>query len=57
MQDISDVDFPEDYAFPESVKGRGRDFRACWFIALEIGVSTIPVSEVNCVVVLQKIAD
>ncbi|KAL1709204.1 pyridoxal phosphate-dependent transferase [Schizophyllum commune] len=48
LLDISDVDFPEDYAFPESVKGRGRDFRACWFIALEIGVSTIPVSEFYC---------
>jgi hypothetical protein len=64
LQDISKVKFPEDYPFPESVKGRGRDFRyvpfctllssflivfvrACWFIAVEIGVSTIPVSEVS----------
>ncbi|KAJ7068153.1 pyridoxal phosphate-dependent transferase [Mycena amicta] len=46
LLDISNVNFPEDYPFPPSVQGRGRDFRACWFIALEIGVSSIPVSEV-----------
>ena len=59
--------WPEDYPFPESVLGRGRDFRlvialfvwycirsilivsnrACWFIAMEVGVSSIPVSEVS----------
>ncbi|RDB22855.1 putative aminotransferase C6B12.04c [Hypsizygus marmoreus] len=48
LLDISDVNFPEDYPFPESVLGRGRDFKACWFIALEIGVSSIPVSEFYC---------
>jgi len=48
LLDISNVDFPEDYPFPESVLGRGRDFRACWFIAMEIGVSSIPVSEFYC---------
>ncbi|KAL0949690.1 hypothetical protein HGRIS_009727 [Hohenbuehelia grisea] len=48
LLDISSVKFPEDYPFPQSVLGRGRDFRACWFIALEIGVSTIPVSEFYC---------
>ncbi|KAG5219914.1 pyridoxal phosphate-dependent transferase [Salix suchowensis] len=46
LLDISNVKFPDDYPFPESVLGRGRDFRACWFIAMEIGVSSIPVSEV-----------
>lgn len=62
QKDISRVDFPEDYPFPKSVLGRGRDFRsvfilmltfqclretrACWFIATEVGVSSIPVSEV-----------
>ncbi|KAG5648691.1 hypothetical protein DXG03_000037 [Asterophora parasitica] len=45
LLDISKVDFPDDYPFPPSVLGRGRDFRACWFIALEVGVSSIPVSE------------
>ncbi|KAF8974333.1 1-aminocyclopropane-1-carboxylate synthase 1 [Flammula alnicola] len=48
LLDISRVDFPENYPFPESVIGRGRDFRACWFIANEIGVSSIPVSEFYC---------
>jgi kynurenine aminotransferase len=48
LLDISRVDFPEDYPFPPSVLGRGRDFRACWFIATEIGVSSIPVSEFYC---------
>ncbi|CDO68688.1 hypothetical protein BN946_scf184652.g15 [Trametes cinnabarina] len=52
LLDISNVKWPEDYPFPESVLGRGRDFRqaprACWFIAMEIGVSSIPVSEFYC---------
>ncbi|PPQ99041.1 hypothetical protein CVT24_003601 [Panaeolus cyanescens] len=48
LLDISQVKFPEDYPFPQSVLGRGRDFRACWFIAMEIGVSSIPVSEFYC---------
>jgi len=48
LLDISRVQFPDDYPFPESVLGRGRDFRACWFIATEIGVSSIPVSEFYC---------
>ncbi|TFK76029.1 PLP-dependent transferase [Pluteus cervinus] len=48
LLDISGVQFPEDYPFPPSVLGRGRDFRPCWFIALEVGVSTIPVSEFYC---------
>ncbi|KAJ7129809.1 pyridoxal phosphate-dependent transferase [Mycena epipterygia] len=48
LLDISNVKFPDDYPFPASVLGRGRDFKACWFIALEIGVSSIPVSEFYC---------
>ncbi|KAH8830774.1 1-aminocyclopropane-1-carboxylate synthase 1 [Flagelloscypha sp. PMI_526] len=48
LLDISRVKIPDDYPFPESVLGRGRDFRACWFIALEVGVSSIPVSEFYC---------
>ncbi|KAF9075967.1 pyridoxal phosphate-dependent transferase [Rhodocollybia butyracea] len=49
LLDISKVKFPEDYPFPESVLGRGRDFKACWFIAIEVGVSSIPVSEFYCI--------
>ncbi|KAF8914048.1 pyridoxal phosphate-dependent transferase [Gymnopilus junonius] len=48
LLDISNVDFPDNYPFPSSVLGRGRDFRACWFIAQEVGVSSIPVSEFYC---------
>jgi kynurenine aminotransferase len=66
LQDISDIQMPDDYPFPESVLGRGLDYRyavlcpifvemlnserrACWFIAMEVGVSSIPVSEVSSV--------
>ncbi|KAJ8595285.1 PLP-dependent transferase [Rhizopogon salebrosus TDB-379] len=48
LLDISRVKFPEDYPFPLTILGRGRDFKACWFMALEIGVSSIPVSEFYC---------
>ncbi|KZT43032.1 PLP-dependent transferase [Sistotremastrum suecicum HHB10207 ss-3] len=45
LLDISNVDIPDDYPFPQTIHGRGRDFKACWFIAMEVGVSSIPVSE------------
>ncbi|KAH9940597.1 PLP-dependent transferase [Amylocystis lapponica] len=48
LLDISSVKWPDDYPFPASVLDRGRDFRACWYIAMEIGVSSIPVSEFYC---------
>lgn len=48
LLDISKLTWPEDYPFPDSVLNRGRDFKACWFIAMEIGVSSIPVSEFYC---------
>jgi len=48
LLDISGVKIPDDYPFPETVLGRGRDFRVCWFIANKIGVSSIPVSEFYC---------
>jgi len=48
LLDISSVKWPEDYKFPSSLDGRGKDFKACWFIALELGVSSIPVSEFYC---------
>lgn len=49
LLDISSVTWPDDYPFPSSVEGRGRDFKACWFIAMEVGVSSIPVSEFYCI--------
>lgn len=48
LLDISRVKMPQDYPFPPSVLGRGRDYKAAWFIAIEIGVSSIPVSEFYC---------
>ncbi|KAI0691637.1 PLP-dependent transferase [Earliella scabrosa] len=48
LLDISRVRWPEDYPFPPTMEGRGRDFKASWFIANEIGVSSIPVSEFYC---------
>ncbi|KAF9263526.1 1-aminocyclopropane-1-carboxylate synthase 1 [Marasmius fiardii PR-910] len=48
LLDVSRVEIPDDYPFPESLDGRGRDFKAAWFIALEVGVSSIPVSEFYC---------
>jgi len=48
LADISDIEIPEDYTFPKSLDGRGRDFKACWFIAEQVGVSSIPPSEFYC---------
>ncbi|TDL29711.1 PLP-dependent transferase [Rickenella mellea] len=48
LLDISRLTWPDNYHFPSSIDGRGRDFKACWFIATEIGVSSIPVSEFYC---------
>ncbi|KAI0753781.1 PLP-dependent transferase [Fomes fomentarius] len=48
LLNISRVRWPEDYPFPPTMEGRGRDFKAAWFIANEIGVSSIPVSEFYC---------
>jgi len=48
LLDISELQMPDDYPFPQSVLGRGRDFKACWFMAIKLGVSSIPVSEFYC---------
>lgn len=48
LLDISDFDIPEDYPYPESLVGRGKDFKFGWVMAQEIGVSGIPVSEFYC---------
>jgi len=48
LLDISGLDIPDNYPFPDSLNGRGRDFKACWFMAMELGVSSIPVSEFYC---------
>ncbi|KAL0582020.1 arylformamidase [Marasmius crinis-equi] len=48
LLDVSRVKIPDDYPFPETLNGRGRDFKVGWFVALEVGVSSIPVSEFYC---------
>ncbi|KII95221.1 hypothetical protein PLICRDRAFT_34065 [Plicaturopsis crispa FD-325 SS-3] len=45
LLDISKLKIPQDFHFPDTLDGRGKDFKACWFIAMEIGVACIPVSE------------
>lgn len=47
LADISKVDFPEDYPFPDYIKSRTRDFRFAWWLAHEFGVVTIPPSDVS----------
>ncbi|KAF8623427.1 hypothetical protein AX15_006369 [Amanita polypyramis BW_CC] len=48
LLDVSKVKIPDDYPYPPTILDRGRDFKVAWFIATEIGVSTIPVSEFYC---------
>jgi len=48
LLDISKLQIPQGYPFPAAVQARGGDFKACWFMAQEIGVSAIPVSEFYC---------
>lgn len=48
LLDVSKLKVPENYVFPASLNGRGKDFKYAWFIAQEIGVSSIPVSEFYC---------
>ncbi|KAF9818252.1 hypothetical protein IEO21_02880 [Rhodonia placenta] len=48
LVDVSRVRWPDDYPFPVALKGRGRDFRAAWFIAVEVGVSSIPLTAFYC---------
>ncbi|CAE6498691.1 unnamed protein product [Rhizoctonia solani] len=48
LVDISKLKIPDEYNYPASLDGRGKDFKASWFIAQELGVSTIPVSEFYC---------
>ncbi|TIB01351.1 hypothetical protein E3P96_02399 [Wallemia ichthyophaga] len=45
LADISKVNFPEDYPFPENIKTRTRDFRFAWWMAHEFGVVAIPPSD------------
>ncbi|WRT66115.1 uncharacterized protein IL334_003068 [Kwoniella shivajii] len=48
LVDISKVKVPDDFQIPESCKGRGKDFKFCWWIAQELKVVGIPPSEFYC---------
>ena len=40
--DISRINIPSNYAFPEYIAARGRDFKFTYWMINEIGVSCIP---------------
>lgn len=48
LVDMSKIQVPEGYKFPDVVMGRGKDFQTCWFMAQEIKVVAIPPSEFYC---------
>ncbi|KAH9926557.1 PLP-dependent transferase [Epithele typhae] len=48
LLDVSRVQWPQDFPFPPTIQARGRDFKAAWFLANEIGVSCIPVTDFYC---------
>ena len=45
LVDMSKVKVPEDYPVPDTCKGRGSDFKKCWWLANELKVVAIPPSE------------
>ncbi|ORX36918.1 pyridoxal phosphate-dependent transferase [Kockovaella imperatae] len=45
MVDFSPVKIPKDYAVPPTCQGRGEDFKKAWWLAQEIKVASIPISE------------
>ncbi|KAH9846010.1 PLP-dependent transferase [Lenzites betulinus] len=48
LVNISRLRWPETYSFPALLEGRGRDFKAAWFMANEIGIWSIPISAFYC---------
>ncbi|KAL9099308.1 MAG: hypothetical protein Q9163_005176 [Psora crenata] len=45
LANFSTVRLPEEYAWPEQVRDRSRDFKLAWFLIMELGVAAIPPSE------------
>lgn len=39
---ITKIALPLDYAFPPSVAQKSRDYKVCWYLIQEHGVSSIP---------------
>lgn len=48
LVDVTKIKLPENYEYPDSIKGRGKDFQKCWFMAQELKVVAIPPSEFYC---------
>ncbi|WEW60808.1 arylformamidase [Emydomyces testavorans] len=45
LANMASVKFPKDYPFPPHIASRPRDFKLFWFLAMEVGVGTIPPTE------------
>ncbi|OAA41315.1 Pyridoxal phosphate-dependent transferase, major domain protein [Metarhizium rileyi] len=45
LVNMSKVNLPADYPFPEHVASRPRDFKMAWFLIQEVGVAAIPPTE------------
>ncbi|RMZ79958.1 hypothetical protein DV738_g3023, partial [Chaetothyriales sp. CBS 135597] len=45
LANLAKVKLPADYAFPDHVKDRPRDFKIAWFLIMELGVAAIPPTE------------
>ncbi len=45
LANLSKVQLPEKYEWPDHVRCRPRDFKLSWFLIMELGVATIPPSE------------
>ncbi len=47
LVDMSRIKVPDSFEVPATCKGRGKDFKLCWWLAQEIRVVGIPPSEVS----------
>ncbi|EER23575.1 aminotransferase, classes I and II family protein [Coccidioides posadasii C735 delta SOWgp] len=45
LANMASVKIPENYSFPPHIESRPRDFKLFWFLAMEVGVGTIPPTE------------
>ncbi|KAH9934310.1 PLP-dependent transferase [Fomitopsis serialis] len=46
--DVSNLQWPADYPFPQNIRDRRRDFHAAWFMAMEVGVAPLPLTDFYC---------
>lgn len=54
LVDMSPVKVPDEFEIPDSCKGRGKDFKLCWWLAQELKVASIPPSEVSPALELKR---